>query len=147
MAKGTTPASDRSTHRWTPQELSWIAERPTMPRTEFLEQFAKAFPETAAKVSSQAPIGRRYRLLKDGSKAHPEIGLSAINARIAELEDELADLMDRRSRMESATPDIPSVEEITALPMNEVRALADRVGVKKSGGKQAIAERIHAQTA
>ena len=135
--------------KWTPEMLSYLAEHPTTPRTPLIEGFRAKFEDFTG--SDQSVVGRRYRLLQDGSKAHPEIGLTALNVRIAELEDELADLKAKRDRMEAAadesTSDVPSVEEITALPMDEVRSLADRFGVKKSGGKQAIAERIHTQTA
>ena len=140
----------RSTHKWTREQMEFLVARPTMGRTELEAEFRAAFPKFDG--SQQSIIGKRYTLLNrpSATKANPALAQQALETRIAQLEHELAQA---RADLEAThtgeywgeASDVPSIEEITSMPMDEVRSLADRLGIKKSGGKQAIAERIHAR--
>ena len=137
-----TAKTDRKTVSWTPEMLAHLANNPSVPRTPLVEGFRKKFPDFAG--SDQSIVGRRYRLLQDGSKAHPEIGLTAINARIAELEDELADLMDKRAKMEASdepkTQDL--MEALKEATYREVQQAAKDAGVSAKGSRNELLERI-----
>lgn len=79
--------SDRKTHSWSESELRYIAERPSMPRAELIEGFRKEFPGFTG--SDTAITGRRFRILRDGSSKHPELGGTALAARVEQLKHEL----------------------------------------------------------
>ena len=142
----TKDTTDRKVHAWTEEQLQYLAERPSMPRSELFAGFRKKFPE--ATMTDNAIQGRRYRLKQDGSTKYPEIGGTALVARVEDARKALEDAERALAEHEAKTGDsTPTVEEITSLPIDEVRSLAERFGVSKGGSKKAIAERIHARTA
>lgn len=146
MATKKTATADSGNVRWTPEMLAYLAEHLSVPRTPLVEGFRKKFPDFPG--SDQSIVGRRYRLLQDGSRAHPEIGLTAINARIAELEDELADLVDKRAKIEAGAEaaDEPKtqnlMEALKDATYREVQQAAKDAGVSAKGSRDDLLARI-----
>lgn len=138
MASETTKrGTDRVTHKWTPEQLTFLADRPDTKREDLGAEFRKAFPDF--KGSTTAIVGKRYTLLHKGSTAHPEIGRRSLEARAQRLRDELAEVEAQLAGMNDTAP---SVDDLIGKTMTELRQLAKERGVKASGSKGDIAERI-----
>lgn len=136
-----TKTTTRKTHAWTPEQMTFLADRPTMNRDELEKAFRKAFPKFTG--SQQALVGKRYTLLHKGSAKHPDVSRRSLEARIAEVREELATLEARLDAMNDPDADFRArIAELNEMTLTDLRAAAKAAGVKANGSRNDIAARI-----
>lgn len=158
--------TDRTTHRWSQDEIDFLLSMPTAPRKELVARFREAFPKFEG--SDTSINNRRYVLLH---KSTGPRAVEALAALVASLETSLAkartDLEEaktaatekaatkakatkkaKKAAKVEAPIEVPTPEEIDAAlinrPINELREIAKANGVKANGSKAAIVARIEA---